>query len=100
MVYRPALLMDEPGASTAAARAASARDRRVHRERGISVLYVPHDQEEALLPRATARVFNKGRIEQIGTPEELYDWPATRSWRASIGDTNLRRTVLGVADGV
>jgi spermidine/putrescine transport system ATP-binding protein len=46
-------------------------------------------------------VFNKGRIEQIGTPEELYDRPATRFVASFIGDTNLLGgRVLGVAGGI
>ena len=46
-------------------------------------------------------VFNKGRIEQIGTPEELYDRPATRFVASFIGETNLvEGRVLGVAGGI
>ena len=92
MVYRPALLlMDEPlGALDRKLREQLQLEiKRVHRERGISVLYVTHDQEEALTMSDRIAVFNKGRIEQIGTPEELYDRPATRFVASFIGDTNL-----------
>ncbi|CAN5863475.1 ABC transporter ATP-binding protein [soil metagenome] len=104
MVYRPALLlMDEPlGALDRKLREQLQLEiKRVHRERGISVLYVTHDQEEALTMSDRIAVFNKGRIEQIGTPEELYDRPATRFVASFIGDTNfLEGRVLGCALGV
>jgi ABC-type Fe3+/spermidine/putrescine transport system ATPase subunit len=104
MVYRPALLlMDEPlGALDRKLREQLQLEiKRVHREREISVLYVTHDQDEALTMSDRIAVFNHGRIEQIGTPEELYDRPATRFVAGFIGDTNLLsgRTV-GVFDGV
>jgi putative spermidine/putrescine transport system ATP-binding protein len=104
MVYRPALLlMDEPlGALDRKLREQLQLEiKRVHRERGISVLYVTHDQEEALTMSDRIAVFNKGRIEQIGTPEELYDRPTTRFVASFIGDTNLvEGRVLGVAGGI
>ena len=104
MVYRPALLlMDEPlGALDRKLREQLQLEiKRVHRERSISVLYVTHDQEEALTMSDRIAVFNKGRVEQIGTPEELYDRPATHFVASFIGDTNfLRGRVLGVADGI
>jgi putative spermidine/putrescine transport system ATP-binding protein len=104
MVYRPALLlMDEPlGALDRKLREQLQLEiKRVHRERGISVLYVTHDQEEALTMSDRIAVFNKGRIEQIGTPEELYDRPATRFVASFIGDTNLiEGRMLGIADGI
>jgi putative spermidine/putrescine transport system ATP-binding protein len=92
MVYRPALLlMDEPlGALDKKLREQLQLEiKRVHRERGISVLYVTHDQEEALTMSDRIAVFNRGRIEQIGTPEELYDRPATRFVASFIGNTNF-----------
>ena len=104
MVYRPALLlMDEPlGALDRKLREQLQLEiKRVHRERGISVLYVTHDQEEALTMSDRIAVFNHGRIEQIGTPEELYDAPATRFVAAFIGDTNLLSgRALAVSDGI
>jgi putative spermidine/putrescine transport system ATP-binding protein len=104
MVYRPALLlMDEPlGALDRKLREQLQLEiKRVHRKRSISGLYVTHDQEEALTMSDRIAVFNKGRIEQIGTPEELYDRPATRFVASFIGDTNLvEGRVLGVAGGI
>jgi ABC-type Fe3+/spermidine/putrescine transport system ATPase subunit len=92
LVYRPALLlMDEPlGALDRKLREQLQLEiKRVHRDRGVSVLYVTHDQEEALTMSDRIAVFNAGRIEQIGTPEQLYDRPASRFVASFIGDTNL-----------
>ena len=92
LVYRPALLlMDEPlGALDKKLREQLQLEiKRVHRERGISVLYVTHDQEEALTMSDRIAVFDHGRIQQIGTPEELYDRPTTRFVASFIGDINL-----------
>ena len=104
IVFKPdILLLDEPlGALDRKLREQLQLEiKRVHRERGISVLYVTHDQEEALTMSDRIAVFNKGRIEQIGTPEELYDRPATRFVASFIGDTNLiEGRVLGIANGV
>jgi putative spermidine/putrescine transport system ATP-binding protein len=104
MVYRPALLlMDEPlGALDRKLREQLQLEiKRVHRERDISVLYVTHDQEEALTMSDRIAVFNRGRIEQIGTPEELYDRPATRFVASFIGDTNLLSgRVVAASDGM
>ncbi|WP_158818888.1 ABC transporter ATP-binding protein [Methylocapsa sp. S129] len=104
MVYQPALLlMDEPlGALDRKLREQLQLEiKRVHRQRGISVLYVTHDQEEALTMSDRIAVFNHGRIEQIGTPTELYDAPATRFVAGFIGDTNfLSGRVRDISDGV
>ncbi|MFO1158697.1 MAG: ABC transporter ATP-binding protein [Reyranellaceae bacterium] len=105
LVYRPALLlMDEPlGALDRKLREQLQLEiKRVHRERGISVLYVTHDQEEALTMSDRIAVFNHGRIDQIGTPEELYDRPQTRFVAEFIGDTNFLsgRVVTVSAEGV
>jgi putative spermidine/putrescine transport system ATP-binding protein len=104
MVYSPALLlMDEPlGALDKKLREQLQIEiKRVHRERRMSVLYVTHDQEEALTMSDRIAVFNNGRIEQIGTPEELYENPATRFVAGFIGETNfLHGTVQNVVDEI
>ena len=104
LVYRPALLlMDEPlGALDRKLREQLQLEiRRVHRERGISVLYVTHDQEEALTMSDRIAVFDHGRIQQVGTPEELYDRPSTRFVASFIGDTNLvPGRAVATAEGV
>jgi putative spermidine/putrescine transport system ATP-binding protein len=103
MVYSPALmLMDEPlGALDKKLREQLQIEiKRVHRERKMSVLYVTHDQEEALTMSDRIAVFNHGRVEQIGTPEDLYETPATRFVAGFIGETNfLPGRVVAVAGG-
>ena len=94
----PILLMDEP---------LSALDKmlreeiqfeikRIHEETGVTVLYVTHDQEEALRLSDRVALFNAGRIEQIGTGRDLYESPATRFVAGFIGHSNF---VDGRRDG-
>ena len=92
MVGSPALLlMDEPlGALDKALREQLQLEiKRLHRERRMSVLYVTHDQSEALTMSDRIAVFNAGRIEQVGTPSELYEQPATRFVAGFVGETNF-----------
>ncbi len=92
MIYRPSLLlMDEPlGALDKKLRGEMQGEiKRIHRERRTSVLYVTHDQEEALTMSDRIAVFNHGGIEQVGTPEEVYERPATRFVAGFIGETNF-----------
>ncbi len=56
---------------------------------GITFLYVTHDQEEALTMSDRIAVFNDGRIEQIGTPAEVYERPATPFVAGFVGTSNL-----------
>ena len=56
---------------------------------GITFVYVTHDQEEALTMSDRIAVFNKGKIEQIGPPDELYERPATAFVAGFIGTSNL-----------
>ena len=73
------LLLDEPfGALDARVRQELRRWlRRLHEEVHVTSVFVTHDQEEALEVADRVVVLNKGRIEQVGTPEEVYDHPAT-----------------------
>lgn len=92
MVYRPALLlMDEPlGALDKALREGLQLEiKRLHREQRMSVLYVTHDQAEALTMSDRIAVFDQGRIQQVGTPSELYERPATRFVAGFVGETNF-----------
>jgi ABC-type Fe3+/spermidine/putrescine transport system ATPase subunit len=75
--------------------------KRVQVEVGITFVYVTHDQEEALALSDRIAVMNGGRVEQLGTPEELYDRPATRFVADFIGTTNLLagRVASVAADG-
>ena len=91
-VYRPALLlMDEPlGALDKQLRGQLQLEiKRMHRELRMSVLYVTHDQDEALTMSDRIAVFNAGRVEQVGTPLDLYERPATRFVAGFIGETNF-----------
>jgi putative spermidine/putrescine transport system ATP-binding protein len=58
---------------------------------GLTLVFVTHDQEEALAMSDRIAVMNKGRVEQVGTPVEIYDQPATRFVADFIGDTNIFR---------
>jgi putative spermidine/putrescine transport system ATP-binding protein len=87
----PVLLMDEP---------LSALDkklreeiqyeiRRIHQQTGVTILYVTHDQEEALRLSDRIAVFSKGVIDQIGAGPELYANPSTRFVAEFIGDSDF-----------
>jgi len=73
--------------------------KRIQREVGITFVYVTHDQEEALTMSDRIAVMNRGRVEQVGTPEEVYDRPATTFVAGFIGVSNLMpATVTGDAE--
>jgi putative spermidine/putrescine transport system ATP-binding protein len=59
------------------------------REVGITFVYVPHDQEEALTMSDRIAVFNRGRIEQVGTPAEVYERPANEFVAGFVGASNV-----------
>lgn len=92
LVFEPSLLLlDEP---------LSALDRRLrqemqvelarmHKEFGTTFVFVTHDQEEALALSDRVAVFNQGRLEQLGTPHEVYERPASRFVANFLGDMNL-----------
>jgi spermidine/putrescine transport system ATP-binding protein len=63
--------------------------KRIQREVGITFVYVTHDQEEALTMSDRIAVMNRGRIEQIGSPEDVYERPATTFVAGFIGVSNL-----------
>jgi putative spermidine/putrescine transport system ATP-binding protein len=85
------LLLDEPlGALDAKLRQEMQFElKRIQREVGISFIYVTHDQEEALTMSDRLAVFNQGRIEQLGTPVEVYEQPASDFVAGFIGVSNL-----------
>ncbi len=88
LVRQPSvLLMDEPLSNLDAQLRVQARAeiRRLQREVGTTTLYVTHDQVEALTLGDRIAVMNEGRLEQVGTPEELYDEPANRFVGGFIG---------------
>jgi spermidine/putrescine transport system ATP-binding protein len=88
-----ALLLDEPlGALDLKLRQAMQLElKRIQREVGITFVYVTHDQGEALTMSDRLVVMNQGRIEQLGTPRELYERPVTRFVAGFIGTSNLLR---------
>ncbi len=84
------LLLDEPfGALDAKVRKELRRWlRRLHNELHITSVFVTHDQEEALEVADRVVLMNRGRVEQIGTPREIYEEPATAFAYGFIGTTN------------
>ena len=85
------LLLDEPfGALDAKVRKdLRAWLRRLHDEVHVTTVFVTHDQEEAMEVSDQVVVMNKGRVEQIGTPAEIYDYPATGFVMSFIGPVNV-----------
>lgn len=85
------LLLDEPfGALDTKVRKELRRWlKRLHEEVHVTSVFVTHDQEEALEVADRVVVMNKGKIEQIGTPEQVYDTPATPFVYQFLGDVNL-----------
>jgi spermidine/putrescine transport system ATP-binding protein len=70
--------------------------KRIQRDVGITFVYVTHDQEEALTMSDRIAVMNRGRVEQVAPPEEVYDRPATTFVAGFIGVSNLMpATVTG-----
>ncbi len=63
--------------------------KRMHRELGITFIYVTHDQEEALTMSDTVVVINDGKIQQIGTPKKVYDEPSNAFVANFIGESNI-----------
>ena len=85
------LLLDEPlGALDLKLRKEMQLElKRLQREMNITFIYVTHDQEEAMSLSHRIVVMNKGKFEQIGTPTEIYDKPATRHVASFIGEMNF-----------
>ena len=95
------LLLDEPfGALDAKVRKELRRWlRRLHDEVHVTSVFVTHDQEEALEVADRVVVMNRGRIEQQGPPDQVYDHPATPFVLQFLGDVNLFHGRLGHAPG-
>ena len=102
VVNRPALLLlDEPlGALDLKLRRQMQIElKAIQSEVGITFLHVTHDQEEAMTMADTVAVMNKGRIEQMGPPAELYELPATRFVATFLGQSNLFDGVVAKTSG-
>ncbi|MGO4704429.1 ABC transporter ATP-binding protein [Microvirga sp. 2MCAF38] len=96
------LLLDEPLSALDAKIRISLREeiRAVQRQLGITTIYVTHDQEEALSMSDRIVVMSEGRIEQIGTPFEIYNRPTSRFVASFVGTLNiLQADVIDEASG-
>src|SRR5258707_5897898 len=69
--------------------------KQLQRKIAVTLVYVTHDQEEALTMSDRIAVMNRGRIEQLGTPFDIYNRPATRFVSDFIGDSNLFDVTVG-----
>lgn len=102
LAFQPELLlMDEPlGALDRALRIGMQEEiRRIHRESGATILYVTHDQEEALTMSDRVAIMREGRILQVGPPRDLYRRPADRFVATFFGECTLvPATLLGAVD--
>ncbi len=85
------LLLDEPFSALDAKIRNQMREelKKIQEELNITVVFVTHDQKEAMALSHRVVVMNKGKIEQIGTPTEIYDYPATRYVASFIGEMNF-----------
>ena len=85
------LLLDEPFGALDAKVRQELRSwlRRLHREIHVTSIFVTHDQEEAFEVADRVVVMNKGRIEQVGTPQEVFDHPATPFVMDFLGNVNV-----------
>ena len=92
LVYRPRiLLMDEPLAALDKKLREEIQQeiRRIHRDLGVTILYVTHDQEEALRLSDRIAVFSHGKVVQIGTGADLYERPADAFVAGFVGNSNF-----------
>jgi putative spermidine/putrescine transport system ATP-binding protein len=92
IIFHPrVLLMDEPlsALDKQLREELQLEMKRLHRQLGITFIYVTHDQREALIMSDRIAVMNHGRIEQAGSPSDLYDRPATRFVAGFIGESNF-----------
>ena len=92
LVFGPrVLLMDEPLGALDKVLREQLQDeiRRLHRELGITVVFVTHDQDEALALSDRIALLRKGSIVQVGTPSELYDKPSCRYTAEFVGASNI-----------
>lgn len=92
LVFEPTiLLMDEPLAALdkQLRETMQMEIRQLHEQLGLTIIYVTHDQEEALKMSDRIAIFNEGNIDQIGTPTDLYDRPGTQFIAEFLGDSNV-----------
>lgn len=92
LVFEPTiLLMDEPlGALDKKLRTQMQLEiMHLHKKLGLTIIYVTHDQEEALVMSDRIAIFNEGNIEQLGTPKELYNYPSSLYVAEFLGSSNI-----------
>jgi putative spermidine/putrescine transport system ATP-binding protein len=102
LVFEPRLvLMDEPLAALdkRLREELQLEIRRLHRELGVTMVFVTHDQGEAMTLSDRVAVFNHGRIEQLGSPQSLYDAPHSPFVAGFVGDNNRLLAPLQGRDG-
>ena len=102
LINRPrVLLLDEPlGALDMKLRKQMQLElKRLQRKLNITFVYVTHDQEEALTMSDRIAIMNGGVLEQIGTPEEIYDRPKTKFVADFIGESNIFEGLVSAEDG-
>lgn len=108
LVYHPSLILMDESLSALDRKLREAMQieiRRIHRETGSTIIFVTHDQEEALALSDRICLMNSGRIEQMGSPQEIYEKPASRFVADFIGVSNIfegqvENGRLSTADGV
>lgn len=92
LLLKPSLLLlDEPFSALDAKIRQQMREelKKIQSDLGITVIFVTHDQEEAMALSHRIVVMNKGKFEQVGTPTEIYDKPATKYVASFIGEMNF-----------
>lgn len=103
LVFEPALvLMDEPlGALDKQLREQMQYEiKRIHAQSGLTIVYVTHDQNEAMTMSDRIAVFNNGRIQQLASPSSLYESPDTAFVGRFIGESNeMHGTVQSISGG-
>nr|WP_216654634.1 ABC transporter ATP-binding protein [Pseudogemmobacter hezensis] len=102
LVFEPrVVLMDEPlGALDKQLREQMQLDiRDLHHRLGLTIIFVTHDQDEALTMSDRIAVFNHGQIQQCASPREVYDHPANRFVAEFIGETNLLEGTVSAISG-
>jgi ABC-type Fe3+/spermidine/putrescine transport system ATPase subunit len=97
----PVLLLDEPlsNLDTRLRQDLRVELMRLQRALGFTAVYVTHDQSEALSMSSSVAVMRDGAVEQLGTPQEIYDYPRTRFVAAFLGSANLLKARILTSAG-
>ena len=102
LVYEPpVMLLDEPFSALDKNLRGQMQDevRRLHRETGTTFVFVTHDQSEALALSTRVAIFEKGRLQQLAAPRDVYERPSNRFVAEFLGDINLLPLTTAGADG-